>query len=399
MLSSHYYRVGGCRWVKLIVEAEEPETLAEKIRKELKDKKVLLVIDDILDDIKDAEINWKANEEKFLSAWKELFPSDRDLKTLLITRSSRGDQNISTVEVEALSPTDYKTLLTEKLDAECRQSVRIQALRDKFSEKIDHLPRTVTMMVKALSYFGVDASGLSMLEKELEEASENYNVNKLLTRMHDVMPIGVLKDLWWPGRHFFRDSGSVNYNELLTYWILEGYLGSDQSMTKLYEKGHYILMELMDCGILKDQESGYLFMNKSLLNDDVRDQCLDEIPSLGLATVFRNDTERFAKLAHSEGMLKTPRVIKKGKEKKEKSQHLSTLLLHGIHFDRGALVEFLEVEKELQILAFFNPTFQSLPPPLETMNRLRILVLRGCAYLEDIYLRMLNFIYIIKSLT
>nr|GEV61965.1 hypothetical protein [Tanacetum cinerariifolium] len=155
--------------------------------------------------------------------------------------------------------------------------MRIHAIRDKFSEKTDHLPRTVTMMVKALSYFGVDASGLSMLEKELEEASENYNVNKLLTRMHDVMPIGVLKDLWWPG-----------------------YLGSDQSMTKLYEKGHYILMELMDCGILKDQESGYLFMNKSFLKDDVRDQCLDEIPNLGLAAVFRNDTERFGKLAHCE---------------------------------------------------------------------------------------------------
>nr|GEZ80863.1 hypothetical protein [Tanacetum cinerariifolium] len=274
-----------------------------------------------------------ANEEKFLSAWKELFPSDRDLKTPLITRSSRGDQDISRIEVKALSPTDYKTLLTEKLDAECRQSVRIHALRDKFSEKTDHLPRTVTMMVKALSYFGVDASGLSMLEKELEEASENYNVNY------------------------------VNYNELITYWILEGYLGSDQSMTKLYEKGHYILMKLMDCGILKDQESGYLFMNKSFLKDDVRDQCLDEIPSLGLATVFRNDTERFGKLAHCKD---------------------------GIHFDQGALVEFLEVEKELQILAFFNPTFQSLPTPLETMNRLRILVLRGCAYLEDIYLRLRN---------
>ncbi|PWA64718.1 Disease resistance protein [Artemisia annua] len=351
--------------VKLIPQDEEPETLAQKIRKELKDKQVLLVIDDIMDDIKDAKINWSANEDKFHSAWKELFPPGCvvDLKTLIITRSSRGDQDISTVEVKALSPAEYEALLIEKVDAEWRRSVRIQALVEKFIKKSDGYPGTATMIAKVLNYFGEDASGVLMLEKELEEASEKYDVKKLLCRKHDVLAIGVLKDLWWSGRHFFRDSGSVNYNELITYWILEGYLGSDQSLTKLYEKGHHILMELMDCGILKDQESGYLFMNKSLLNDDVRNQCLDKIPSLGLATVFTNDTERFGKVAHSDGMLKTP---------------------------RGALVEFLEVEKELQILALFNPTFQSLPTPLESMNRLRVLVLRGCAFLDDIYLRLRN---------
>ncbi|KAI3691952.1 hypothetical protein L6452_31755 [Arctium lappa] len=371
---------------------EISETLIEKLRKKLEGKRIILVLDDVMND----ETKRKVNEEKFWLAWREMFPfhdNDEKLKVVFISRSSREDEGLFKVEVEALARADSNALLIEKLDARMRQSLVIRTLGENFIKKSNGLPGTVTMITKALSYFGLEASGVSMLEKELKEASEEYRVNKLLCRMHNVLPIGVLKDLWWDGHHFFRDSGSVHYNELITYWILEGYLGSG-SMTELYEKGHHIVIELTDCGILKEQEGGCVFMDKSLLNIDDLYQCLDQIASLGLATVFTDDTEGLGRITHDDGMLKTPWTSVKGKNHEQKQslkkggQNLSTLLLDGTHFDEDVLVRFLQSEKELQVLALFNPTIKSLPNPLAMMDTLRVLVLRDCVFLEDLNLSL-----------
>ncbi|XP_024961211.1 putative disease resistance protein At4g19050 [Cynara cardunculus var. scolymus] len=371
-------------------EEENLEFLIDEIRKKLKRRKILLILDDIPDDEEES----KANEDKFLLEWEEMLfghADDIKLQTVIISRSSKDIQDLFTVKVEGLPRADSSSLLIEKIDVQLRQSPRIRSLGENFIEKSNHFPGTVSMIAKVLNYFGLNAFGVSMLEKELKEASEEYSVNKLLCRMHDVLPIGVLKDLWWDGHHFFRDSGSVHYNELITYWILEGYLGFN-SMTELYEKGHHVLMELMDCGLLKEQESGYVFMDKSLLNVDDLYQCLDQIPYLGLATVFMSDTEGFGTITHNDGMLKTPWTSKTGKNQgrkqliKEVGQNLSTLLLDGTHFSEKDLMGFLEPEKELQVLALFNPTINSLVQPLAMMDTLRVLVLRGCVFLEDINL-------------
>ncbi|KAI3691959.1 hypothetical protein L6452_31763 [Arctium lappa] len=373
-------------------ETENLETLIDKITKKLEGRKIIL----ILDDIPDEETKSRNNEEMFWVAWEEMFNrcvDDVNSRTVLISRSSKEYGDWFRVEVEALSREDSRSLLIEKLDARLRQILRIQTLGESFIEKSNGFPGTITMIAKVLNYFGVDSSGVSMLEKELKEASEEYSVSKLLCRMHDVLPIGVLKDLWWNGVHFFRDSGSVHYNELITYWILEGYLGFD-SMTSLYEKGHRVLIELMDCGILKEQEGGCVFMDKSLINADDLFQCLDQIACLGLATVFESDTEGFGTMTHDDGMLKTPWTSKKGKNQEEKKslkkvgQNLSTLLLDGTRFSEKDLVGFLEPETELQVLALFNPTIKSLVQPLAMMDTLRVLVLRDCVFLEDLNLSL-----------
>ncbi|KAJ9538763.1 hypothetical protein OSB04_031496 [Centaurea solstitialis] len=371
------------------VEAEKLEPLIDKIRKKLEGRKILL----ILDDIPDEKMESVRNERLFWGTWEEIFSShvdDANVRKVLISRSSREDGDWFTVKVEALPREDSRSLLMEKLDARLRPVPGIQTLGEKFIDKSDGFPGTVTRIAKVLNCFGLDASGVTMLEKELKEASEEYRVSKLLCRMHNNLPIGVLKDLWWDGRHFFRDSGSVDYNELITYWILEGYLGSG-SMTVLYEKGHRVLMELMDCGILKQQEGGCVFIDKSLINVDDLYQCFDQIACLGLATVFESTTDGFGTMTHDDGMLKTPRRSKKGKNQERKpslekvGQDLSTLLLDGTHFRENELMGFLEPEKNLQVLALFDPNIKSLVQPLSAMtDTLRVLVLRGCAFLEDV---------------
>ncbi|KAI3698028.1 hypothetical protein L6452_31138 [Arctium lappa] len=374
---------------------EDLESLIKKLRTKLEAGKFLLILDDVPDDTDKKNVNIR----NFWSVWKDLFPAngyDENLHILSISRLSRQDEVTikgKVGEVKVLPRVETDSLLTEKLDTQLRQSKRIQTLGKKFIEKSNGLPGTVTMIAKALNYIGLEASRMSILEKELEEASENYRVNMLLCLKHDMLPISVLKDLWWSGHHFFRDSGSVHYNELITYWILEGYLGFD-SMTKLYEKGHGILMELMDCGILKAQEGGYVCMDKSLINVDDLYQCVDQIANLGLATVFTSDIEGFGSITHEDGMLKTPRIGKKWRNQEQKQsleksgQNLSTLLLDVTHFSEQIMMGFLESEKELQVLALFNPTIKSLPKPLVKMEKLRVLVLRGCEYLLDTKLKL-----------
>lgn len=372
------------------LEEKEKNKLEEKEKKKLEEKEILLILDDVH---LDHEIEHDSNETKFWSLWNEMFPNE-NFKTLLISRLKREHEDISdAIEVEAFPKEESDALLIGKLDAQLRNKERILNLGKTLMEKSDGFPGTVIMIAKSLNYFGVDESRMSILEKELEETSREYSVNKLLCMKHDVLPISILKDLWWSGHHFFRDSTSVHYNELITYWILEGYLGFG-SMTSLYNKGHGIVMELMDYGVLKGLEGDYVFMDKSLINVDDLYQYVDQNANLGLATMFTSDVEGFGRITHEDGMLKTPRRTRtkvKNQEQKESSskevgQNLSTLLLDGTHFSDQVMMNFLKSEKELQVLALFNPTIKSLPNSLDMMEKLRVLVLRGCEFLQDVKL-------------
>ncbi|CAH1440057.1 unnamed protein product [Lactuca virosa] len=375
--------------IKKKLEEKEKKKLEEKEKTKLEEKEILLILDDVHLDHKTEH---DSNETKFWSLWNEMFPNE-NFKTLLISRLKREHEDISdAIEVEAFPKEESDALLIGKLDAQLRNKERILDLGKTLMEKSNGLPGTVIMIAKSLNYFGVDPSRMSILEKELEETSRKYSVNKLLCMKHDVLPISILKDLWWSGHHFFRDSASVHYNELITYWILEGYLGFG-SMTSLYNKGHGIVMELMDYGILKGLEGDYVFMDKSLINVDDLYQYVDQNANLGLATVFTSDVDGFGRITHEDGMLKTPRTRtkRKNQEQKESSskevgQNLSTLLLDGTHFSEQVMMNFLKSEMELQVLALFNPTIKSLPESLDMMENLRVLVLRGCEFLQDVKL-------------
>ncbi|KAI3472164.1 hypothetical protein Pfo_029652 [Paulownia fortunei] len=73
------------------------------------------------------------------------------------------------------------------------------------------------------------------------------------------------------------------------------------------------------------------------------------------------------------------RTIGSGQEGKK----LLTLLLDGNH--TGEIPDGLfESESELEILAIFNPTRKHFPLPIFKMQKLRLLVLRGCEFLESI---------------
>ncbi|KAI3691938.1 hypothetical protein L6452_31741 [Arctium lappa] len=118
---------------------EISETLTEKLRKKLEGKKILLVLDDVMDD----ETKRNVNEEKFWLAWREMFPfhdNDEKLKIVFISRSSREDEGLFKVEVEAMPRAESNALLIEKLDAQMRQSLVIRTLGENFIKKSNGLP-------------------------------------------------------------------------------------------------------------------------------------------------------------------------------------------------------------------------------------------------------------------
>ncbi|KAM7506156.1 hypothetical protein LguiB_005060 [Lonicera macranthoides] len=348
-------------------EKEEWEKMNNKIHETLSGKKVLLILDDEGSKIK---------EEEFRPQMEFLF---RTPSKVLITTTNDANTGILDglkIEVQPLRTEESLSLLRDRIGTAFNQVPGFENLAYAFVEKSRNVPREIITIAKALSYFGKNDSGMRTLESALEEASEteNYNVLRLLCSGYNLLPVGVLIDCCWSGTHFFRDCGSVHYNELITYWILEGYLGQVNSIEKAYEKGHHVLMELIDCQILKTLESG--FVNRPVLDLDDCHQCgFGGTASLGLATLL--GWKGLGRITPKDGVIKT---LCKG----SKAQNFSTLLLDGNQYGGEVLVNVLENQKKLQFLALFNPTLKSLPPPLSKMTELSVLVLRGCNFVKDI---------------
>ncbi|KAL7242602.1 hypothetical protein ACSBR1_015061 [Camellia fascicularis] len=165
-----------------------------------------------------------------------------------------------------------------------------------------------------------------------------------------------LIDCFCSGSHFFRDCRRIHYNELIAYWMMEGYLGQINCMEEAYKRGHQVLMELIDCQILKIVEADCVTMEGLAPN-------LDEI---GLGRITQKD-----------GGMKTLRSRKQGPK-------FSTLLVDGNFLSREFPCYFFQSNQELQVLALFNPPLKTFSPSSSMMHELFILVLRGCPFMEKI---------------
>lgn len=115
------------------------------------------------------------------------------------------------------------------------------------------------------------------MESALKEAinGEKPNSIQLLSNAHDMLPSSILMDCAWSGSHSFHDRGSVHCNELIAYWIIEGFLGHVDSIEKAYEEGHRVLMDLIDCQLPKKVEGNFVVMERSMEADYIvqKEQC------------------------------------------------------------------------------------------------------------------------------
>ncbi|GFS42296.1 hypothetical protein Acr_00g0079130 [Actinidia rufa] len=280
-----------------------------------------------------------------------------------IAKELKLDDNVDNEEVQEEENLEK---LEEKL-SKALEGKRMEPLVKSFVARIQHLPAAIFIVEKAYAFFYKLDSGVQTLERSLKEAFDGVAITSAIVDVH--------------------------YNELIAYWILEGYLGSIDCVEQAYEKGHRILMELIDCGLLKkveadcvvlerSVEADYILTERAKLNLDSCNRCgFDGIASLGLADLFEDGKwGGFGRITQAYCIIRTPC-------NGEKEKKLSTLL-YGNHLCQEFLNKFNEPNHKLRVLAIFNPTFESLPLAFSFMKELNMLVLRGCDFLVKIdYIR------------
>ncbi|KAG5555588.1 hypothetical protein RHGRI_006288 [Rhododendron griersonianum] len=332
----------------------------------------------------------KMNEEQIISNLKTMLNLDNQSSyKVIITRVNASTGTDGVIRVEPLTEAESLFLLEERVGRSVYDVPAIKSLGQAFIQKTKHMPGSIILMAKTFSYFIQHGCGVGMLKRALEEASteECYNLNQLLRNGFDlVLPRSIIIDCCRQQSHFFLGHGkSIYYNELIAYWILEGYLGHVDCLEKAYEKGHSVLTELVDCQVLRNLEGGFVTVGSGTNRlEDLDRYGFGGRASLGLADLFTvgdcADWEGFGRLTYIDGMVKS---ICKG----IKGLKLSTLFLDGCHC--WEILDCFypskqELREELQVLAIFNPTFKSLPQLLYESHKLVVLVLRGCDFLVKI---------------
>ncbi|CAA0837460.1 Putative disease resistance protein [Striga hermonthica] len=318
----------------------------------------------------------------------------RSILGLVVTRLARSTSKLESFKILVTrknrpAPGERGMMVMPWTQNEAKSFIIKDELADEFIEKSRRFPSEILIVAKTLSYFAKDESRLRMLKNDkekLEKEKKKYGplsfddlVTMLINRYENVLPKSVLMDCFSTETlegHFLTRGQPVGYNELITYWILEGHLGHFTRIEDAYEEGHRVLIELLELGLLENQESGRVVSSGSrLFKFDVREYYhFFRGVRLGLATTFEC---RLGKIAVGHGAIKT--VIAKQDEK------ISTLVLEGNHIGKIEMREVFESGRDaIENLAVLNPTGRYFPLRISEMSELQLLVVRGCEFFDTV---------------
>ncbi|CDP19481.1 unnamed protein product [Coffea canephora] len=269
---------------------ETLDDLKEKVQKKLSASNVLRGILVILDD--------EGNKMREGDLEQSIQVADGDgqqkLKVLITSKNedmrhqTQGDKKV--IGMMRLTPEMSISLLKQGAVAKVFEISGVEILVKNFIDKKEGLtPGEVALLANLLSYHQQD-SKVQDLQQALEEAwgGDDYNYTLLLSSGYERVSDHILVDFSWQGSHFFRDHGSVHYCELISYWILEGYLSPFNSLEDAYEEGHRVLMQLMYCQMLKEVSDDFLQMVSGTVLINYYHQGYGGIANLGLANVLVN---------------------------------------------------------------------------------------------------------------
>ncbi|GKV53727.1 hypothetical protein SLEP1_g60244, partial [Rubroshorea leprosula] len=148
-------------------------------------------------------------------------------------------------------------------------------------------PASIIVLAGALNEFTEPKSGVCKLSAALKEAidieeahdsggaahsveaagSDKETDGKMLVCSgHDTLPNAVMVNCFWHSWQCFCTHGAVHFNELIAHWIMEGYLDPRDSMEQAYHKGHSVVMQLIDQGLLKIQEDNIVAVEGAAVN-------------------------------------------------------------------------------------------------------------------------------------
>ncbi|CAK7356006.1 unnamed protein product [Dovyalis caffra] len=337
--------------------------------KHRENKPLLLILDDE---------EPKRDEGKDLSELKVLLNvnSQHKLKLLISRRNiddgQTADPSQREIKIEPLSKEGSLSLLKKKVGARVSNSSGFGQFSEAIAEKSLGIPAAIILMAKALNQIGEND-----LDGALEEAAKD--VSPLLHCAYGMLPSGVVTDCFWHCREFFHNYGGVHYNELIAHWIMEGYFGSIIDVEEAYEKGHSVLIQLMNRRMLKIQEDNIAILEgatQSII--DNRRGGFSGTASVGLASLVPGgEWKGLGTITPMDGMIKTLCSSKKWEK-------VHTLLIHGSRLLREVPEKLFQRMDRLEVFALFDLKLKPLPLSLCQLKNLLVLVLRGCGLLDNI---------------
>ncbi|KAE8670866.1 Detected protein of unknown function [Hibiscus syriacus] len=372
------------------------EKMADKLEEAKKAQKfVLLVLDGQIDMLhKDQNDNMGIEryiKEKILglkSSTEKVDGKKVDGLRVLITRRKSEDADMAEgakkLKLQRLSGEPARKLFTKDPYG------RIYLL-DEYKEVSKALrenrwkPAEILLLAGTLKYFEKD--NVRDLKPAMEAAVGG--LEQLLRYAYDREPGNSMIDCFWHSWNFLREHGGVNYNELITSWIMEGCLKHTNQIDKAYVEGHAVLMKLMEYNLLKRQEDNIIVLEGATIKmDEYCRRGYWGTGDPGLASVLKGidgkDYEEipparvFDGITPADGMMRTLCGYKKEKM-------ISSLLIDGGRLCREVHEAFFGKTESLNLLAIFSPRLKS-PEELSILNpeKLLVLMLRGSYLLENV---------------
>ncbi|OMO59585.1 hypothetical protein CCACVL1_24743 [Corchorus capsularis] len=383
---------------KEVSEKEKMELSAKKLKDDMKKKlkeaaaaqKFLLVVLDgefdllLTDDEKKEEVKVENSVKEILGLGS--LKDDPNLKYVkfLITRRSKDEDSSQGVKKLKLGPLPENEAIRLLQKNYVVRKVKDSSYSQEFtqlSEAIRNkklLPAEVLMLAGTLNYIAENQSKDLKMDLAFEAAIDD--LKQLLRYTYDKEPANCMINCFWHSWHFLQKHGGVHYNELITNWIMEGHLKPIKEIDKAYQKGHHILMQLIDCHMLKMQEDNVVVLEGATLN--MNEYCrrgnLGRADP-GLASVLKDYDPRVLEgIRPADGMMKT--LCSDSKE-----EMISSLLVDGGRLCREVHGTFFGGKHNLNLLSIFDGRLKS-PNELSIseMKKLLALILRGAYLLKNI---------------
>ncbi|KAK8658813.1 hypothetical protein V6N13_029034 [Hibiscus sabdariffa] len=371
------------------------EKMIDKLKETDKDRFVLLVLDGQLEmDDEPEMMHENQNEKKKIENYiKEdilgLKDNAADVEKLkvLITRRKSGDgdkdEGAMKLKLEPLSGDDASKLFRKH--AHGKVLFENYRMVTEALEKNSWRPAEILMLVGTLNYFAKDN------DRELKLALEVAagGLPQLLRYAYDRDCGNSMIDCFWHSWNFLRKHGGVNYNELITSWIMEGCLKRTNRIDKAYVEGHAVLMKLIEYNMLKMQEDNIIVLEGAAL--EMEEYCRRGFWGMGdpgLASVLKGidptcheDIPRdnvLDGITPADGMIRTLCGHKK-------ENMMSSLLMDGSRLCREVHEAFFGIKESLNLLAIFSPRLKfSNELSISNPEKLHVLMLRGSYLLEDV---------------
>ncbi|KAF5735817.1 putative disease resistance protein [Tripterygium wilfordii] len=359
---------------------------------ELSERKecLLLILDDEGSKMKQKEVleefpNFEDSLKLLIIRRKTSIPKSGEIKnndpsipeSSEITSDSRPISNPGMIELQPLTDEESERLLKRLVQSKISGSGSFLKYSAAIAARCKGLPGAINVIAEALNHVDV-----TVLETALEEAADGST--PIICHAYDKLPTALI-DCFWHSMNYFREFGGVHYNVLIAHWIIEGYFNHFDNVEKAYQKGHQVLTQLIDRGMLKMQDDNFVVTEGETLEMiDIRPRGFAGTACLGLPCVLAYEqditgtdgTNVLGRITKTDGMIRTLRSSRVWEK-------ITTILIDGSHFCREVPEKFFQRMEDLKVLALFDPMLKSLPSFSRTANLL-VLVLRGCELLEDI---------------